>query len=166
MRYYALLAVMHAANVDGVGDLRRYRRRGAWHRRERASNATAQDASRRGVILWAHGRSATDTFCEAMRQAAHLTYCRNIKEGFNHLHAEGKRLTRNRLKNCVRRGQLPAPARKPRRLELDRISSMASRALPIIHRSIIPAGSRTSNPATSIRKVWRRPRRCSGPRGR
>uniref|UniRef100_A0A7S3ZWV3 Uncharacterized protein n=1 Tax=Pelagomonas calceolata TaxID=35677 RepID=A0A7S3ZWV3_9STRA len=106
MRYYALLAVMHAANVDGVGDLRRYRRRGAWHRRERASNATAQDASRRGVILWAHGRSATDTFCEAMRQAAHLTYCRNIKEGFNHLHAEGKRLTRNRLKKCVRRGQL------------------------------------------------------------
>ena len=130
MRYYALLAVMHAANVDGVGDLRRYRRRGAWHRRERASNATAQDASRRGVILWAHGRSATDTFCEAMRQAAHLTYCRNIKEGFNHLHAEGKRLTRNRLKKCVRRGQLPAPARKPRRLrigphQLDGVESAA-----------------------------------------
>ena len=58
MRYYALLAVMHAANADGAGDLRRYLRRGARHRRERASNATAQDASRRGVVLWAHGRSA------------------------------------------------------------------------------------------------------------
>ena len=130
MRYYALLAVMHTANADGVGDLRRYLRRGARHRRERAPNATAQDASRRGVILWAHGRSATDTFCEAMRQAAHLTYCRNIKEGFNHLHAEGKRLTRNRLKKCVRRGQLPAPARKPRRLrigphQLDGVESAA-----------------------------------------
>ena len=71
----------------------------------RGANAT-QSPPRRGVILWAHGRSATDTFCDSLQRSAHLPYCRNIKEGFNRMHSRGKRLTRDRLARCAAKGQM------------------------------------------------------------
>lgn len=71
----------------------------------RGANAT-QSPPRRGVILWAHGRSATDTFCDSLQRSAHLPYCRNIKEGFNKMHSRGKRLTRDRLARCAAKGQM------------------------------------------------------------
>ena len=34
---------------------------------------------RRGVILWAHGRSATDTYCGTLKDSAHFRYCNGMK---------------------------------------------------------------------------------------
>ncbi|KAK7248738.1 2OG-Fe(II) oxygenase superfamily protein [Aureococcus anophagefferens] len=39
---------------------------------------------RRGVILWAHGRSATDTYCGTLKDSAHFRYCNGIKGGLQH----------------------------------------------------------------------------------
>ena len=43
---------------------------------------TSRNEFRPGVILWAHGRSATDTFALMMNKNAHFKYCNNIKESF------------------------------------------------------------------------------------
>ncbi|KAK7248740.1 hypothetical protein SO694_00040262 [Aureococcus anophagefferens] len=56
---------------------------------------------RRGVILWAHGRSATDTYCGTLKDSAHFRYCNGIKEGFNTQHRQGRDLTRKNLERCA-----------------------------------------------------------------
>ena len=62
---------------------------------------------RRGVILWAYGRSATDTFCGTLLKTARFDYCNGIKEGFNIDHQGlGKPLTRSNLGKCARRRQM------------------------------------------------------------
>ena len=61
---------------------------------------------RRGVILWAHGRSATDTYCGTLKDSAHFRYCNGIKEGFNTQHREGRDLTRKNLERCARRNEM------------------------------------------------------------
>ena len=61
---------------------------------------------RRGVILWAYGRSATDTYCGTLKDSAHFRYCNGIKEGFNTQHREGRDLTRKNLERCARRNEM------------------------------------------------------------
>ena len=64
---------------------------------------------RRGVILWAYGRSATDTYCGTLKDSAHFRYCNGIKEGFNtdRNHApQGRDLTRTNLARCARRDEM------------------------------------------------------------
>ena len=61
---------------------------------------------KRGVILWAHGRSATDTYCLTLRRSARMNFCRHMKEGFNTKHASGVLLRKKRLEKCGRSGEL------------------------------------------------------------
>ena len=61
---------------------------------------------RRGVILWAYGRSATDTYCGTLKDSAHFRYCNGIKEGFNTNHREGRVLTKAHLKRCAERNEM------------------------------------------------------------
>ena len=61
---------------------------------------------KRGVILWAHGRSATDTYCLTLRRSARMNFCRHMKEGFNTKHASGVLLRKKRLERCGKDGQL------------------------------------------------------------
>ena len=65
-----------------------------------------RSAVRTGVILWAHGRSATDTYCLTLRRSARMNYCRHMKEGFNTKHSSGVLLRKKRLERCGREGQL------------------------------------------------------------
>ena len=78
--------------------------------RSRAVSVTTMSAvstpRRRGVILWAYGRSATDTFCGTLLKTARFAYCNGRKEGFNEVHPEAKPLTRSNLGACARRGQM------------------------------------------------------------
>ena len=50
------------------------------------------------MILWAHGRSATDTFAHSLLQTASWTYCRGQKEGF-----KSKGLSEPELQACIER---------------------------------------------------------------
>jgi len=59
-----------------------------------------------GVILWAHGRSATDTYCGSLKETAHFKYCNGIKEGFNINHKLGTFLKLKNLKKCAKRGEM------------------------------------------------------------
>ncbi|KAH8062866.1 hypothetical protein JL720_13238 [Aureococcus anophagefferens] len=59
---------------------------------------------RRGVILWAHGRSATDV--RGTLKDSAFRYCNGIKEGFNTQHREGRDLTRKNLERCARRNEM------------------------------------------------------------
>ena len=36
-----------------------------------------------GVLLWAEGRSATDTFCETLKRTVGLRYCNGHEESFS-----------------------------------------------------------------------------------
>ena len=70
---------------------------------------------RRGVILWAYGRSATDTYCGTLKDSAPFRYCNGIKEGFNtdRNHApQGRDLTRTNLARCARRDEMLSHIRR------------------------------------------------------
>ena len=71
-----------------------------------APTITHNTLVKRGVILWAHGRSATDTYCLTLRRSARMNFCRHMKEGFNTKHASGVLLRKKRLEKCGRSGEL------------------------------------------------------------
>ena len=71
-----------------------------------APTITHNTLVKRGVILWAHGRSATDTYCLTLRRSARMNFCRHMKEGFNTKHASGVLLRKKRLERCGKDGQL------------------------------------------------------------
>ena len=71
-----------------------------------APTITHNTLVKRGVILWAHGRSATDTYCLTLRRSARMNFCRHMKEGFNTKHASGVLLRKKRLERCGRSGEL------------------------------------------------------------
>ena len=53
-----------------------------------------------GLILWAHGRSATGTFASALLTTDHMEYCNGMKEGFKR-----RVLSKSTLARCIERGQ-------------------------------------------------------------
>ena len=69
---------------------------------------------RRGVLLWAHGRSATDAYCGALKKSAHFEYCNGVKEGFKRRIDRGGKidkmashvLTTEALKACAERNEM------------------------------------------------------------
>ena len=71
-----------------------------------APTITHNTLVKRGVILWAHGRSATDTYCLTLRRSARMNFCRHMKEGFNTKHASGVLLRKKRLEKCGKSGEL------------------------------------------------------------
>ena len=70
-----------------------------------------------GVLLWAEGRSATDTFCETLRKTASLKYCNGHEESFSPTKNRPP-LTRKNLGTCSRKNQLLAHV-KPSHLRSD-----------------------------------------------
>ena len=70
-----------------------------------------------GIILWAEGRSATDTFCETLRKTASLKYCNGHEESFSPTKNRPP-LTRKNLGKCSRRNELLAHV-KPSHLRED-----------------------------------------------
>ena len=68
--------------------------------------ALASATERNGVILWAYGRSATDTYCGSLKKSASFKYCNGIKEGFNRRHKLGTFLESKNLKKCAKRGEM------------------------------------------------------------
>ena len=73
--------------------------------RSARSDPSTPRARRRGVIMWAHGRSGTTTYSEALKYSAHFEYCNGIKEGFSNMPG-GKILNMENLKNCVARNKM------------------------------------------------------------
>ena len=71
----------------------------------------------RGVLLWAEGRSATDTFCETLRKTVGLKYCNGHEESFSPA-KDRPALTRKHLAACARKNQLLAHV-KPSHLRED-----------------------------------------------
>jgi hypothetical protein len=59
-----------------------------------------------GVILWAHGRSATDTLANAFGHIAKMPYCNHVKEGFKNLAKRGLFLSTLSLRRCIEKKQL------------------------------------------------------------
>ena len=55
-----------------------------------------------GVLLWAEGRSATDTFCETLRKTVGLKYCNGHEESFSPA-KDRPALTRKHLAACARK---------------------------------------------------------------
>ena len=51
-----------------------------------------------GVILWAHGRSATDTFADMLRKNGGMNYCNGRKEGFK---MSFDRFNYNAFRKCI-----------------------------------------------------------------
>ena len=70
-----------------------------------------------GIILWAEGRSATDTYCETLRKTASLKYCNGHEESFSPS-KNRPALTRKHLAACSRKNQLLAHV-KPSHLRED-----------------------------------------------
>ena len=58
-----------------------------------------------GVLLWAEGRSATDTFCETLRKTVGLKYYNGHEESFSPA-KDRPALTRKHLAACSRKNQL------------------------------------------------------------
>ena len=70
-----------------------------------------------GVLLWAEGRSATDTFCETLKRTVSLKYCNGHEESFSPSKNRPP-LTRKNLGKCSRKNQLLAHV-KPSHLRED-----------------------------------------------
>lgn len=70
-----------------------------------------------GIILWAEGRSATDTFCNTLKKTVGLTYCNGHEESFSPSKNRPP-LTRKNLGTCSRKNQLLAHV-KPSHLRED-----------------------------------------------
>ena len=70
-----------------------------------------------GVLLWADGRSATDTFCNTLKKTVSLKYCNGHEESFSRSKNRPP-LTRKNLGKCSRRNELLAHV-KPSHLRED-----------------------------------------------
>ncbi len=70
-----------------------------------------------GIILWAEGRSATDTFCNTLKRTVGLRYCNGHEESFSRSKNRPP-LTRKNLGKCSRRNELLAHV-KPSHLRED-----------------------------------------------
>jgi len=82
-----------------------------------AARAGGRSHKPQGVLLWAEGRSATDTFCETLRRTVSLKYCNGHEESFSPSKNRPP-LTRKNLGKCSRKNQLLAHV-KPSHLRED-----------------------------------------------
>ena len=73
-----------------------------------AARFAARKSSAGGVLLWAHGRSATHTLGNTFSTVAHMPFCNGIKEGFYGIdkHRDRGNLSFHALQRCISRGEL------------------------------------------------------------
>ena len=81
----------------------------------RPSPPTSPQGVRPGVVLWSHGRSATDSFALSFSSSSGLRYCNGEKEGFKR---GWRALDEEALRRCVRAGEMFMHL-KPMHLEME-----------------------------------------------
>ena len=62
-------------------------------------------SARRGVILWSHGRSASDALAGTLKASANFSYCNGLKEGFGNKH-DSRLVSKQALDACRDRNQM------------------------------------------------------------
>ena len=61
--------------------------------------------ARRGVILWSHGRSASDALAGTLKDSANFSYCNGLREGFGNKH-DSSLISKEALDACRDRGEM------------------------------------------------------------
>ena len=61
--------------------------------------------ARRGVILWSHGRSASDALAGTLKDSANFSYCNGLREGFGNKH-DSSLISKQALDACRDRNQM------------------------------------------------------------
>ena len=61
--------------------------------------------ARRGVILWSHGRTASDALAGTLKASANFSYCNGHKEGFGNKH-DSSLISKQALDACRDRNQM------------------------------------------------------------
>ena len=63
------------------------------------------ECARRGVVLWSHGRSASDALAGTLKDSANFSYCNGLKEGFGNKH-DSSLISKKALDACRDRNQM------------------------------------------------------------
>ena len=63
------------------------------------------ECARRGVVLWSHGRSASDALAGTLKASANFSYCNGLKEGFGNKH-DSSLISKKALDACRDRNQM------------------------------------------------------------
>ena len=61
--------------------------------------------ARRGVILWSHGRSASDALAGTLKASANFSYCNGLREGFGNKH-DSRLVSKQALDACRDRDEM------------------------------------------------------------
>ena len=61
--------------------------------------------ARRGVILWSHGRTASDALAGTLKDSANFSYCNGLREGFGNKH-DSSLISKEALDACRDRGEM------------------------------------------------------------
>ena len=63
------------------------------------------ECARRGVVLWSHGRSASDALAGTLKDSANFSYCNGLREGFGNKH-DSSLISKEALDACRDRGEM------------------------------------------------------------
>ena len=63
------------------------------------------ECARRGVVLWSHGRSASDALAGTLKDSANFSYCNGLKEGFGNKH-DSSLISKKALDACRDRDEM------------------------------------------------------------
>ena len=63
------------------------------------------ECARRGVVLWSHGRSASDALAGTLKDSANFSYCNGLKEGFGNKH-DSSLISKKALDPCRDRDEM------------------------------------------------------------